>query len=257
MEEGHKYIYLPDPTIKFTSGTGLVSKYHDHFDEEKEATRLATTGTNPKYVGKTKQEILDMWEFNCERGSELHAFGESLFDGWKMPKPKFPQAPFVKEYVNWCKNSGYKIAQTEILVYDLEKRICGQADIFLKYYDAYGTKKYLIHDYKFLTDPLNFNGFFDRKTKKYKKMSGIFKHLNDCNYAHYSIQLAIYEMMLNMWGIQVEEKCLIVILENKWTVQPTIPMTMWFNDAGELHAQYITNGWLYNSESDKFVKKLK
>ena len=55
-QENHKYILDSSPEFKFSSVTEFIHFFFEKFDQEKVATKLINT--NPKYSGKTLNEIL-------------------------------------------------------------------------------------------------------------------------------------------------------------------------------------------------------
>ena len=56
-ESSHKYILKGKEEIKFVSVTTCIAEYFEIFDKEKIAYKLVTY--NPKYAGKTVEELID------------------------------------------------------------------------------------------------------------------------------------------------------------------------------------------------------
>jgi ATP-dependent exoDNAse (exonuclease V) beta subunit len=85
---------------------------------------------------------------------------------------------------------GIKPYRTEWTVYDIEKMISGNIDLILIDENA----NLIIIDWK-RSKEIKMEGFKDSKGNT-KKGLGIFSHLDDCNYVHYSLQLNIYRHLL-------------------------------------------------------------
>ena len=69
-QENHKYILDSSPEFKFSSVTEFIHFFFEKFDQEKVATKLINT--NPKYSGKTLNEVLKEWGKGAERGTIVH-----------------------------------------------------------------------------------------------------------------------------------------------------------------------------------------
>lgn len=68
---------------KYTSVTTVIGKYHEEFDKEAMARACARSGLkgNPKYAGKTAQQLLREWEATtkeaCDWGNEKHDYNDT------------------------------------------------------------------------------------------------------------------------------------------------------------------------------------
>jgi hypothetical protein len=260
LEEGHKYIDLEDPDFKFTSVTTVLHEYGEKFDAVAISEKCAK---NPKseYYGMDPVDIRAQWENASKEGTALHDYGERLlnyFDSLMIgesPVPyDHPKAKYIPEIVQQLRDTGYKLAITELLVYDLELQIAGQSDILLKKEYGEGETHYMIYDWKFLKKPIQKKSYYNPFTRKYKKMSGPFKHLLDCNWMHYSIQLSIYQTLTGQPEL-VKEKVLVVVNEDKWEFVPCFPMRVFWDENLELHCIHETwNGRWYDSRTDTIKK---
>jgi hypothetical protein len=265
IEEGHKYVMLSDPTIKWTSVTQLLSNYKEKFDAEATAKKVCSNKSNILYYGRDWREVVQEWnsvgKAASEDGTMLHKYGEDLFN--KVDKscltiPDHQKSKYVEEVVEKLFGDGYELAKTEILLYDRDIKVAGQSDILLKkkvinpdaHFSDTPSYNYMIFDWKFTKKPLEKKSYYNRKTG-YKMMSGPFKYLHDCNWIHYSIQLAIYQTLLGL-PEKVKEKVLIVVTPEGAEFVPAYPMRVYWTRSGELHAAYETHGgkW-YVSEDDK------
>lgn len=259
IEDSHRYFFkddaLPNGNIRdfysskyrFRSPTGILADFKEHFDSEYQAK---------KYVKKhnlkiTWEEQMEQWaekgRMASEEGTILHAYAESLWNNWAMPRPDKPKAAFVDE-MHRNLSEKFILAKTELLVYSTKLRLAGQVDLLLRNEDK---SAYSIMDYKFIKKPLEKKSFFNPKTRKYKMMSGPFSRLHDCNYNHYSIQMEIYRYLMGKTGEKVVDKTLIVVTPDQLIYEPGLDIKIWVAKDGVLHAKYkMWNGKIYNSSED-------
>jgi hypothetical protein len=269
IEKGHKYFLVEKPEIKFTSVTAIIAKYKEKFDGEVVAKRCCANPES-KYYGLDWKEVAMAWaDYGAEcaaKGTELHAYGEEefnlhafcedLLEGKKnIVVPDNPKAKHAEAAVKYLFKHGYKLAITELLVYSEELAIAGQSDILLKK-PISGTNEYdyMIYDWKFLSKPLAKKSFYTR-AKGYKMMSGPFKHLMDCAWIHYSIQLALYQTLSGDPG-KVTEKVLIIVNDDGYELIPAYPMRVFWDQNNELQCVHEAwNGKWWDSRMEQFYKK--
>jgi len=85
-------------------------------------------------------------------------------------------------------------------------------------------------------------------------MTGIFKHLMDCNWIHYSIQLAIYQTLTGD-PQRIREKVLVCVYDEWWEYVPTYPMRVFWDSNNNMQAVYETRKGVYDSRTDKLGRK--
>jgi hypothetical protein len=191
-----------------------------------------------------------------DRGSKLHAYCESIYDGWDFGEiPQEPQARQAEKALELIERAGWSLAKTELLVYNTVLRLAGQVDLLLKKkvkIKGKPTTVLGIFDYKFLKEPIQKKSFYNGRTKKYKMMSGPFRHLMDCNYYHYSIQMELYRMLMGKTGKRVVKKTLIVMTEDDYDFIDGYDIKIWVDKYGALQAKYKKfNGEMYDSSKDR------
>jgi ATP-dependent exoDNAse (exonuclease V) beta subunit len=210
FEEGHKYIILTEPDIKYTSVTTWNHSHFPHFDAD-EVIRNMMKGKGwkegHKYWGLTPQQIKDQWNSNKDAvsgaGTDMH-FEIECFNN----DPRFRFAYSNKElyemymadnkshdstslewqyYINFIKDHpDLKPYRTEWLVYNEDVKISGSIDMV--YENPDGTLS--IYDWKRaknITRINNFNKF---------ALSAQVCHLPDSNFWHYALQLNTYKAIL-------------------------------------------------------------
>jgi len=264
LEDGHKYYHIDDITnnklvnfnaskYRFRSPTGILARFKEHFDAE---------AVSIQYVKKHRleispEELRDSWSEKgrvaSDRGSKLHAYCESIYDGWDFGEvPQEPQARQAEKAIKKLKSMKWRLARTELLVYNTKLRVAGQVDLLLKR-KVKGELQLGIFDYKFLKEPIQKKSFYNHRTRKYKMMTGPFKYLMDSNYYHYSIQMELYRMLMSKKNrIKVTHKVLVVMTEDGFSLVKGYPMRIWVDSDGILQAKYKKwNGEIYNSSYDE------
>lgn len=196
-EEQHKYDCIELPEVNFTSVSTLINLYHEKFDSNTHAKRVA------EREGVQIEEILAKWAAEnlkaVTRGTKYHLQQEEKL--YKNPKTKRHET-----------HNGYKKAfdifslvegiYPELIVYDIEHEIIGTAD----YVEIFSDNTFIVRDFKTnkelkLKGYMEFNPF--TKTKSEKKMFAPLSHIGDCNFNHYSIQLSTYAYLLEQTGLKL------------------------------------------------------
>ena len=260
IDEGHKYYHEDDidkdgvlvsfeeSKYKFRSPTGILAEFKEKFN----APKIAKAYVIKHELDISWQELVHQWDDNSLRasteGTLLHAYGESIWNKWKMPRPDHPKAKFVEQMRSKLSKK-YVLSLTELLVYSTHLRLAGQVDLLLRNEDK--TEFYLM-DYKFLSKPLAKKSFFNPKTGRYKFMKGPFRRLMDCALSHYSIQMELYRMLMGGFGKKVKSKTILVASPEGVEYVEGLPMFIWIDQNGYLQAKYyLWDKSLFNSSKDK------
>lgn len=253
IEDTHRYILLDDPDFVFNSVTTLIKDYKETFDAETMANRVVNK-IDSKYYGRDPKEVAEEWnalgKSTADEGTRLHAYGEDLLNKKEcIIVPDLPKAKWVPKIVDKLFRDGYELAKTELLVYSDVLKLAGQSDIILKkkILDKYS---YMIYDWKFLGKPLQKKSYYNPRFGGFKKMKGPFKHLMDCNWIHYSVQLAIYQTLTGD-PVSIQEKVLVAVYDTHYELIPAYPMRVFWDDNLKLQAVYeLWNGKFYDSRTD-------
>jgi hypothetical protein len=258
-EHGHKYIHIERPELKFTSVTTLIKQFHEKFDADTTSVKCCS---DPKseYYGMDPEAVAAEWlryGAECaENGTRLHIYGEELLNKKKnIIVPDLPKAIHAKAAVDWLFKNGYELAMSEMLLYNEAVGVAGSDDIILKK-RIYGTKEYeyMIYDWKFLSKPVARKSFYTKRDG-YKMMRGPFRYLMDCNWIHYSIQLALYQTLTGD-PAKVTEKVLIVVSDTGYEFIPAYPMRVFWDMNDELQCVHeIWNGRWWDSRMGELYKK--
>lgn len=225
FEEGHVY------TIQGVDGhpisvTTLIHKMFQEFDADSVIDRMMASKKWPtsKYHGMTKQQIKDMWEANrvaaSESGTRMH---KSIEDFMNSPEEhrtqamKFflehdrqavpahlPQTPEFKMFMDFWHEASVvskcKPFRSEWLVYDADKRLSGSIDMVVQ--DEEGN--FIILDWKRSKEI--------KKSNPWQSGEGCVRHLPDCNFSHYSLQLNVYRHLLEtLYGMKIDDMFIVVL----------------------------------------------
>lgn len=204
-ESNHLYKTVDDENFKWISATTFISKFHEEFDQEKMA-RQCSEKKSGKYKGMTPESIIEAWEEEsaraCEMGTRYHARRELETLNCKTIAINGIDVPV---YHNVTTDDGKKVSTSQVLnegvypeflLYLKTAGICGQADRV----EVVGNKLN-IKDYK-SNKHIDKESFSGRNGKKY--MFVPLKHLEDCNFNHYQLQLSLYMYILQKHNPQLE-----------------------------------------------------
>ena len=204
FEDEHKYQLRSNPSITFNSVTELISKYFEPFNKDSVASKLINT--HPKYFGLTKVELIKQWDERRDHGSKIH---KEIEDFIKSGKVATEQKSL--DAIDWLeRNSLEKELQSEAIIFSRELKIAGSIDV-------------LIHDKK-----NNSYVILDWKTSKsipktsFNGKMGIHpatRHLMDCKFIHYSMQLSFYRYILEMYyGLLISDQLIAHLDGNSCTI---------------------------------------
>lgn len=219
IEGPHKY-YLDG--VEYISVSEVTHKYKPMTSEQmaENCVRKWKSEQDPeyKYFGMSKEEILAMWKVKsdmaCEFGTDVHAFGESMFyymtgepdkileeckeqfdeDG---PHPRNPQEEaIVKFWDDLPDNFVPVLAETKVFNRN-GTQYAGTFDILFYYVEEIESPKngLIIFDYKTNEDLFkNYRG---------QKLLWPFNDMLDQNASYYTLQLGCYQVPLENLGYRV------------------------------------------------------
>jgi len=226
------------------SVTTLVGQYEQPFDEQEVSLRKSIRDGIPQ------KEILDMWhyerDFACCKGTHTHAYNEFLWRGGKLYD--YDKKAVINEFGRdviapvWNKlkricESFYNKFHDRIIPVGLEQYV-GSVD-----YDICGAIDFLAYSRK-----LDAFIIIDYKTNKQIKTTAFddtcmlapLNRIPDCNFYHYSLQLAIYKFLL-------EYETNLKIYPTKWLV--------WMNEVNDDFVLYECEN--LDNEAHKVLEKRK
>lgn len=198
IEEGHKYSNVnPEDLIEWVSVTKLIHQFVEPFDAPTVAEKCSK-GKNPKYKGKSPEQILEMWDnenkraiqlgswYHNQREKDVLACNTITRDGIELPIV----SPIIEEGIKLAPDQSLiSGVYPEHLVYLKSIGVCGQADRV-----EVVNNRIDVYDYK-TNKEIKTEGFkYWDGTKK--MMMGPLRHLEDCEFNIYALQLSTYMYMM-------------------------------------------------------------
>lgn len=205
-EEPH--IYEIDGQQGFTSVTTWNHSHFDHFDGEKIIEKMINSGKtkdpNHKYYGKTREDILEIWEKNrveaSTAGTKMHYNIECFYNNMEVNDPSIEFEYFMKFRND---NMNLEAYRTEWNVFHEEMKLSGSIDML---YKDTNNGEFYIYDWK-RSKGIEFDSTFGKTAK-----TQCIKHVPDTNFWHYSLQLNVYRKILfEKYDINVTKLCLVVL----------------------------------------------
>lgn len=189
LEETHQYITEDDREL--ISVSSFMDRFKNKVDWKAIAKRKAAKETkegNPT----TTQELLDRWE----RKRDLSAQIGTLYHG--IREEELIKSNCGTKHCVFLDNIKYSIpinelengtTYVELMIYDLDHMICGQADKVI-------VEKGKIHVWDYKTDvEIKYHAFSSKWVEPQKLLKPL-QHLDECNYNIYSLKMSLYMYML-------------------------------------------------------------
>ncbi|MEY2869866.1 MAG: hypothetical protein RIR01_2368 [Bacteroidota bacterium] len=193
----HKYESIDaSDNIDWISVTRLIHFFKEPFDEIK-MSESCSKGKNPKYCGKTPEEIRAIWKAENTRAVTLGSWYHDQREKDILSCNTITRRGLDLPIIHPLMDGPVKIAPEQALVpgiypehfiYLKSAGICGQADRVEVVGDTID-----LYDFK-TNKEIKKEGF--KMGTKTKKMLGPLSHLDDCNFNDYSLQLSIYMFMM-------------------------------------------------------------
>ncbi|MDA9072837.1 PD-(D/E)XK nuclease family protein [bacterium] len=225
FEEGHRYVILTEPDVKYTSVTTWNHQHFPKFDADVIIDKMMNGRgwkKGHKYWGQTPEQIKALWDTNKNAvsgaGTDLH-YEIECFNNNDDLAPGYTNKQLYEKYmkdngdilaskpiewqyfINFIKDTpDLKPYRTEWIIYNDDVKISGSIDMVYENQD--GTIS--IYDWKRcknITSANNFNKF---------AIHPLICHLPDTNFWHYSLQLNTYKVILEeKYGKKVRDLFLV------------------------------------------------
>lgn len=212
-EEDHVYQLHTAPHLRFTSATTFIHQFFSDFNAKEVAENLVAN--NAKYAGKSAKQLVKSWKKFGDTGTFVH----KELEDWLIAFREMKTLPEVtnqksKHGVYWLEENleDYYIPYPEMRVYSVKYQIAGTIDILL--YNP-KTDEWLILDWK------TNKALYDRGFKGKKGTHAATAKLEDCNLVHYSLQLSLYQYLLEVeYGIRIKARVLLHLRPNATPYYP-------------------------------------
>ena len=193
----HKY-WIDDDDTDIISCTTYIHSFFDDFNSDMIINSIVKSikwkvDKSYKYYQMTRDQIKNSWALNSkeasEKGTRMHAMIENFYNDLEISyiEEEMPEMDqFLEFYAN---HENLQIYRTEWMVFAEDLRLTGSIDAVFKNEDGTLT----IGDWK-RSKQISKKSFSGNKRGKPP-----FKHLPDCNFTHYSLQLNLYRIILEKY----------------------------------------------------------
>ena len=214
-ENSHTY-FVDGKSKGYVSTTQLVRTMFEKFDANEVIKKMKSSKnwSKSKYFGMSDEEIRVAWEKQGKDASMAGTMVHKAIDKFYTQPPSSYELPsgrefeMFKDFVN--DHPHFVPHKSEWFVFDNEAKVCGAIDMV--YEDcslanrrkSSAAKSYVIVDWKRCKE-IKYNNHW-------KNGLGLCSSLPDCNFIHYSLQLAIYKYILEKnYGIVIAHTFLVVL----------------------------------------------
>lgn len=204
-EEPHLY-FIDGSCDNVISVTTLIDTFFPHFDAQGQADRIAQSPAfqkshnqpKYKYFGcKDAQDIQNKWQQAPLLGTALHANIESFLNG-EPYSVDFENETCFQQFLRLNSNSrwwNFDSFRTEMSVFDPELRLAGQIDFVGLIRNQANPRHVILIDWKRCENIEDIS--FSRLTGKGAELChGVCRHVENCKFNKYSLQLNIYKHLL-------------------------------------------------------------
>lgn len=201
-EELHQYSLLSRPEISFTSVTTYVEHFFEGFDSLKIAKKLVET--HPKYSNFTVESLIAKWAETADYGTKVH----NEIEKWIKEKvePEDVKALNGRDWIEKYMLRSDLDIHSEVIVYSKELSIAGTIDILAR---DNSTDEYGIIDWK--TSKKIDKASYNQKMGTHSST----RHVMDCNFYHYSLQLSLYRYILEeYYGLRIRNQLIAHLKED-------------------------------------------
>jgi PD-(D/E)XK nuclease superfamily len=188
----------------YISATQLIDMVTNKFDVKGQASRMAIAhGMTPEYWEEKWKKISKKAQ---DTGNELHARQEDLLGArgldlmegktYRVQNPALIAAVSGNmDYFYWPDG-----VYSELLLWNHEYQIAGRADKVILSTHKSGYRFAHVHDYK-TNKKLSTSSWFT-PGEGYRRLKYPLAHLMDCDMVKYSLQMSIYQFMLEQMGFR-------------------------------------------------------
>jgi len=203
LENEHQYFYKNKPLISVT--TFISEVLFTPFNEIEMSKTIALKQTNEIYIGKTPEEIRELWEYNRNLGIDMHKTIEDYYNNKKLTNSQLNSKEFLM-FMNFEQDhiliNDLILFKSEWKIFDEELQIAGTVDCVYQYIHD---NHIILYDWKRITELKKYNPW----------QSGIVDatiNMGDCNYIHYSLQLMLYKYIIEKnYGLIVDKMYLLLL----------------------------------------------
>ena len=200
IEKGHQYTNIKTGE-KLISVTTLIKKYQKDFNEDYWSKYKA------KQYGVSQEVVLQNWDTKRELGLYLGSLVHSYIENYRSNK-----------LIDFTSLPSFPLSSSQLLITEqYKKNLKLQADKFLKDFEHYDLiVPELVVGNEFLAGQVDYptkQCIIDFKNdikidydNQYQRFKKPLRHLSDCNYNKYCLQVSLYRYMMEEAGFTFTEK---------------------------------------------------
>lgn len=191
-----EHVYIHKVTgERYKSVTTMLSKIEPHFDEKGVSLAIVNqpdTKKKPEYIGKTQDQILEMWAYTNNEANEFGTFIHNTIEKYLLSdKIWFPQdklqSDIISGYESLNIDEGVRMYPERIL-FSEEHKLAGMSDLIIDVNDYF----FSVRDWK-TNKVINYYNKYGNQT-----LLKPFDYLQDCQYVIYTLQLSTYAYMYEL-----------------------------------------------------------
>jgi ATP-dependent exoDNAse (exonuclease V) beta subunit len=209
VDETHTY-YIDGSSNGYISSTTLIHTLFPKFDADLIIGKMMKSKNwrRSLYFGMTPDQIKEKWEKNrdsaAEQGTRMHENLEKYYNGVDH-ETNSKEFKMFKKYCNDHKS--LEPFRTEWEIFDEDALIAGSVDMIYK--DPNNPGSIIIADWK-RSKEIKMDNRWQKGT------DGLTRNMDDCNFNHYSLQLALYKNILEKkYNQKVSETFLVILHPNQ------------------------------------------
>lgn len=193
-----RHTYTDNHGTRYLSGTSFTGRFFPKFDAEAVSIKCSQ-GDNPKYAGRSPEEIRAEWSAEARRGSSegdnAHAYAEARISGWPEAQVPAPISDRCRGLFNQVDRavagllSRFVFIGAEVVIFSPGLKLSGMVDLLM--FDRV-TNELLILDWKT-------NKEISRKNPWQSGLPPI-DHLQATDVSKYTLQLSTYNYILAREG---------------------------------------------------------
>lgn len=209
VDSSHTY-YIDGSSEGYISSTTLVHSFFPHFDADVIIKKMMASRNWSKspYNGQSPEKIKKGWEVNRDKaataGTAMHENIEMYYNNEPHEKDSKEFSMFSNFLNDFPNLEPYR---TEWEIFDEVSNVAGSVDMLYKDPDNPGSL--IIADWKRSKE-------IKMSNRWQKGTDSLTRHLEDCNFIHYSLQLALYKYILQTrYGQKITGTFLVILHPNQ------------------------------------------
>lgn len=195
----------------YKSVTTWLKQFFDEFDAQETVDKYYDkwqANNHPEYGGKSKAEIIQMWEDKRDKAATEGTYMHKQFELAMNELDYDLDIPELKPFIDWTLEHPLTPYRTEMTIYHPKLKLVGNVDLLAKDKDG----NFVIVDYKRSEKPSNVS--YGRRTK-----GGL--DLPDTKLVKHALQLNIYKYILeSKYDIKISGLFNLYIKEDKYEFVP-------------------------------------